>query len=129
MGRAHLRRRRRRATARWRRPLPRHRGPGQIGTFALAGHRSGLSVPALAQIDRITTGSTINVTTPNRITTARSITMAAPTDVNVIAAVPGQPDATPTKPELTLVTCWPATGHSARVVVEADLTSSEGGAQ
>jgi sortase A len=105
--------------------------PGQIGNFALAGHRSGVADPAFRDIDRITTGAEIQVTTAHRITYTYTVTRVrtvAPTDVNVIAQVPGQPSATPTKAKLTLVTCWPATGHSKRVVVEADLVSAKGGA-
>jgi sortase A len=105
--------------------------PGQIGNFALAGHRSGVSDPAFRNIDRITKGATITVTTAHRVTytysVARTLTVA-PTDVDVIAQVPGQPTASPTAAKLTLVTCWPATGHSKRVVVEADLVSAKGGA-
>ncbi|MFB8401212.1 sortase [Streptomyces sp. NPDC055912] len=105
--------------------------PGQIGNFALAGHRSGVADPAFRDVDRITPGAAITVTTANRITytyTVSRVRTVAPTDVNVIAQVPGQPDATPTTAKLTLVTCWPADGHSKRVVVEADLVSSRGGA-
>ncbi|WP_328973425.1 sortase [Streptomyces sp. NBC_00239] len=105
--------------------------PGQTGNFALAGHRSGVADPAFRDIDRITTGAEIQVTTAHRITYVYTVTRVhtvAPTDVDVIAQVPGHPDSTPTKAKLTLVTCWPATGHTKRVVVEADLVSAKGGA-
>ncbi|WP_052412494.1 sortase [Streptomyces mutabilis] len=105
--------------------------PGQIGNYALAGHRSGVVDPAFRDIDRIKSGAAIQVTTAHRITYTYTVTRVhtvAPTDVNVIAQVPGRPDATPTKAKLTLVTCWPATGHSKRVVIEADLVSAKGGA-
>ncbi|WP_331751056.1 sortase (plasmid) [Streptomyces globisporus] len=105
--------------------------PGQVGNFALAGHRSGVADPAFRDIDRITPGTAITVTTANRITYTYKVIRVrtvAPADVNVIAQVPGQPKATPTKAKLTLVTCWPADGHSKRVVVEADLVSGRGGA-
>lgn len=105
--------------------------PGQIGNFALAGHRSGVAAPAFRDIDRIATGSAIQVTTAHRVTYTYTVTRVrtvAPTDVNVLAQVPGQPNTLPTKAKLTLVTCWPADGHTKRVVVEADLVSSKGGA-
>lgn len=105
--------------------------PGQVGNFALAGHRSGVADPAFRDIDRITPGTAITVTTANRITYTYKVIRVrtvAPADVNVIAQVPGQPKAIPTKAKLTLVTCWPANGHSKRVVVEADLVSGRGGA-
>ncbi|MFG2211039.1 sortase [Streptomyces sp. NPDC048638] len=104
---------------------------GQVGNFALAGHRSGVADPAFRDIDRITTGAEIQVTTAHRITYVYTVTRVhtvAPSDVNVIAQVPGHPNTAPTKAKLTLVTCWPATGHTKRVVVEADLVSAKGGA-
>ncbi|MEU1630681.1 sortase [Streptomyces sp. NPDC020096] len=103
---------------------------GQIGNFVLAGHRSGIPSPPLRDIDTITPGSSIIVSTPQRITytyTVTGISTIDPTDVAVTAQVPGQPSATPAKALLTLVTCWPANGHSKRVVVEAALASSRGG--
>ncbi|MFE6272339.1 sortase [Streptomyces goshikiensis] len=111
--------------------FPESEQPGQIGNVALAGHRSGVADPAFRQIDNIKPGSAISVTTADRITytyTVVRVRTVEPSDVNVIAQVPDNPTATPTKAKLTLVTCWPATGHSKRVVVEADLTSSKGGA-
>lgn len=105
--------------------------PGQLGNYALAGHRSGVTAPPLRDITRLTKGDTINVTTAARVTytyTVVRITTVAPTDVDVIAQVPGHPSAAPTRAEMTLVTCWPAYGHSKRVVVEAVLTSQAGGA-
>ncbi|MFI7087733.1 sortase [Streptomyces anulatus] len=105
--------------------------PGQVGNYALAGHRSGVSDPPFRNIDRITTGTKIQVITTHRITYTYTVTRVrtvAPTDVNVIAQVPGRPAATPTEAKLSIVTCWPAEGHSKRVVVEADLVSAKGGA-
>lgn len=104
--------------------------PGQVGNYAIAGHRSGVATPAFKDIDRIQTGATITVTTSHRITYVYKVTKVqtvAPTDVNVIAQVPGDPKATPTKPVLTLVTCWPANGSSKRVVLTADMVGSNGG--
>ncbi|MDJ0342823.1 sortase [Streptomyces sp. H10-C2] len=106
--------------------------PGQIGNFAVAGHRSGVTDPAFQHIDRIQPGAAITVTTAHRVTYTYTVTRVrtvAPDDVDVIAQVPDQPTATPTTALLTLVTCWPATGHSQRVVVEARLVASKGGTQ
>ncbi|MFE3631571.1 sortase [Streptomyces goshikiensis] len=104
--------------------------PGQVGNYAVAGHRSGVASPAFRDIDAVRPGAAITVTTSTRITyTYRvvKVTTVAPTDVNVIAQVPGNPKATPTKASLTLVTCWPANGHSKRTVVTATLVGSTGG--
>ncbi|MFJ2218279.1 sortase [Streptomyces sp. NPDC101062] len=105
--------------------------PGDIGNYALAGHRSGVVTPPFRNINRVTPGAAITVTTAQRITYTYTVTRTRtvdPADVNVIAQVPGRPDATPTTAKLTLVTCWPATGHTRRVVVAADLISAKGGA-
>ncbi|MEY9840578.1 sortase [Streptacidiphilus sp. EB103A] len=105
--------------------------PGQVGNFAIAGHRSGVADPAFRNITAITPGSLIEVTTAQRITYTYTVTATstvAPTDVDVIAQVPGHPDQTPTRAELTLITCWPADGHAKRVVVQAVLTAQTGGA-
>ncbi|MFJ4741235.1 sortase [Streptomyces sp. NPDC088775] len=104
--------------------------PGQIGNYAIAGHRSGVASPAFKNIDRIKPGASISVTTAHRVTytyEVASVQTVDPSSVNVIAQVPGKPTATPTKPVLTLVTCWPANGSSKRVVVTADLVRSSGG--
>ena len=105
--------------------------PGQVGNVAIAGHRSGIANPPFVNIDAIHPGDLIEITTAQRITytyTVTSTTTVAPTDVDVIAEVPGHPDQTPTRAQLTLITCWPAYGHSKRVVVQAVLTAENGGA-
>lgn len=104
--------------------------PGQIGNFALAGHRSGVSSPPFKDVDSIPVGAPITVTTANRITYTYRVTQkltVPPSAVGYIAQVPGQPNATPTKPALTIVTCWPSQGHSKRVVITATLTGKSGG--
>lgn len=106
--------------------------PGQIGNYAVAGHRSGVADPAFRNVVRIRPGASVTVTTAHRVTyiyTVTRVRTVAPDDVNVLAQVPDLPTATPTKALLTLVTCWPATGHSQRVVVEARLVASKGGTQ
>ncbi|MFD3422650.1 sortase [Streptomyces decoyicus] len=105
--------------------------PGQIGNFAVAGHRSGVTSPPFHNINSIKPGSAINVTTSDRTTytyTVSRVRIVAPTDVGVLLPVPDKPNAAPTSARLTLVTCWPANGHTKRVIVEADLTASRGGA-
>lgn len=118
--------------------------PDETGNYALAGHRSGVSTPPLRDIDAIRIGSEIEVTTPttvthagSRVATTRrpatyvyvvdSVTTVMPTDIAVIDQVPGHPGAAASRPELTLITCWPADGHSRRVVVVAHQTSMSGG--
>ncbi|MFI0742523.1 sortase [Streptomyces sp. NPDC021100] len=110
--------------------FPYSQQPGDTGNFAVAGHRSGVSDPAFRNIDNLKTGSEIRVTTANRTTFVYAVTKistVAPTDVNVTAPVPGHPDQVATQKKMTIVTCWPATGHSKRVVIEADLIAARGG--
>jgi sortase A len=110
--------------------------PGQVGNYALAGHRSGVAAPALVNITRIRTGADIEVTVPYAANCTRvctliySVTQATtvvPTDTAVLDQVPNMPSASPTRADLTLITCWPADGHSRRTVVVAQLASSHGG--
>ncbi|MFB6881249.1 sortase [Streptomyces noursei] len=104
--------------------------PGEDGNFAVAGHRSGVASPPFRDIDRVKPGSAVMVTTADRATYTYTVTrvrVVAPTDVNVLLPVPDKPNVDPTTAKLTIVTCWPATGHTRRVVVEADLTSARGG--
>ncbi|MCZ0996516.1 sortase [Streptomyces noursei] len=104
--------------------------PGQIGNFAVAGHRSGVSAPPFRDVDRITVGSHINVTTAHRVTyiyTVTKVVTVPPSAVGYLGQVPGHPDATPTQPEMTIVTCWPALGHSKRTIIVAALTAKGGG--
>ncbi|MEU6331491.1 sortase [Streptomyces sp. NPDC047049] len=106
--------------------------PGELGNFALAGHRSGVTNPPFRNIDRVKPGSAIKVTTANRTTytyTVARVRIVPPTNVDVLLPVPDKPNAVPTTAKLTLVTCWPATGHTKRVIVEANLTSARGGAK
>ncbi|WP_180989959.1 sortase [Streptomyces noursei] len=104
--------------------------PGQVGNFAVAGHRSGVEAPPFAGVDRITVGAPITVTTANRITYTYRVTQkvtVSPGSVGYIGQVPGHPNAIPTRPEMTIVTCWPEQGHSKRVVIIATLVSKGGG--
>ncbi|MFF9786271.1 sortase [Streptomyces nigrescens] len=104
--------------------------PGELGNFAVAGHRSGVANPPFRQIDRLKVGSQIIVTTADRNTFAYTVTKistVAPTKVDVLYPVPGHPEAQATNKLMTIVTCWPANGHSRRVIVQARLTSARGG--
>lgn len=98
--------------------------PGQIGNFAVAGHRS----PAIFwDLDRMRPGDPIVVETKQRYyiyrVTAKSIVM--PTAVEVVAPVPGHPGETPTKAMLTLTTCNPKWDNYERLIVHAELVRSQ----
>ncbi|MFI1204816.1 sortase [Streptomyces sp. NPDC020883] len=105
--------------------------PGQVGNFALAGHRSGVETPPFQDVEHLTAGARILVTTAHRITytytVAKVYTAVDPDRVDFIAQVPGSPNAVPTKAQMTIVTCWPAQGHAKRDIVVAQLTGKAGG--
>jgi sortase A len=116
--------------------------PGQVGDFALAGHRVGKGEPFL-NLDQLRPGDAViietdtdwyvyrvkgDVQTGNLASTApdgvpgREI--VDPSDGNVILPVPNHPGATPTERLLTLTTCHPKFTATHRMVVHAVLDPS-----
>ena len=83
--------------------------PGQIGNFALAGHRVTHGQP-FARLLELEVGDQIVVETRQAVYTyvldaaPRQLTVKD-TDTWVIDPVPGRPDAKPTEPLITLTTC------------------------
>lgn len=96
--------------------------PGEIGNFALAGHRRTHG-NNFRRIDRLTVGDPLIVETANAylVYTVIGHDIVSPYDVDVILPVPGQPDTQPTRRLLTLTTCHPEYGNSERYVVWAEL--------
>lgn len=98
--------------------------PGQIGNFSVAGHRS----PAIFwDLDRMQAGDAVVVETSTtwyvyRVTQSRIV---APTAVEVVAPVPGQPGATPTEAYLTITTCNPKWDNYERLIVHASLVRTQ----
>jgi sortase A len=114
--------------------------PGQIGNFAIAGHRVGKGEPFL-NLDRLKAGDHLIVQTydswyvytvlgdkatgdpevPDSTGLAgRSI--VAPSAVGVIAPVPNQPDQQPTRALITLTTCHPKYTANERMIIHGELT-------
>lgn len=94
--------------------------PGQLGNFSVAGHRS----PAIFwDLDKLKTGDVIVVETQKQFftyhVTERDI--VNPTDVDVVAPVPGDPDGKPQTAMLTLTTCDPKWDNYHRLIVHAQL--------
>ncbi|OZG68706.1 sortase family protein [Bifidobacterium aquikefiri] len=82
--------------------------PGQVGNFAVAGHRAGYGEP-LAHVDTLTEGDAIIVRTKDywyvyHYTTKKIV---LPTDIGVIAPNPVDPSAAAVKRMITLTTCEP----------------------
>jgi sortase A len=105
--------------------VPGTQWPGQLGNFAVAGHRvtSGnpfWSLPSLEDGDLVYIQTELNDFTYRVI----GKKWVSPADVAVLAAVPGQPRARPTQRLLTLITCDPAWTGTHRVIVTARLVAA-----
>lgn len=99
--------------------------PGEVGNFAVAGHRLGHGQP-FHWLDRLAPGDAVEVLTATTVHRYRvtGSAVVAPSASAVLAAVPGQPDATPTQRWMTLTTCHPRYSSEQRLVYHALLDSS-----
>jgi sortase A len=99
---------------------PNSAGPGRIGNFSVAGHRS----PAIFwDLDRMRVGDAIVVETRTsyyiyRVTANKIV---KPSAVEVVAPVPGDPGATATQAFLTITTCNPKWDNYERLIVHAKM--------
>ncbi|MFC7478929.1 sortase [Luedemannella flava] len=96
--------------------------PGELGNFAVAGHR----MPSVFwDLDRLRPGDPIIVETRTRTFTylVTEQRVVAPTAVDVVAPVPGHAGAEPRDRWLTLTTCNPKWDNYQRLVVHAILDS------
>ncbi|SDY21112.1 LPXTG-site transpeptidase (sortase) family protein [Micromonospora pattaloongensis] len=103
---------------------PKSADPGQVGNFAVAGHRN----PATFwRLDEMKAGDVIVVETRNTWfvyqTTQNHI--VKPTRVEVVAPVPNRPGVRPTQAFLTLTTCNPKYDNYERLIVHAKLVRSQ----
>lgn len=98
--------------------------PGQVGNFAVAGHRS----PAVFwDLDRMRRDDVIVVETRTAffVYLVTQNIIVSPTSVEVVAPVPGKPGAKPTIPMLTITTCNPKWDNYQRLVVHATFDHSQ----
>lgn len=98
--------------------------PGEIGNFAIAGHRN----PATFwDLDKVRDGDIIVVETRDNwyIYQVYRNHIVAPDQVDVVAPVPGEPGATPEQAVLTLTTCNPKWDNYERLIVHAELTDAQ----
>lgn len=97
-------------------------GPGEVGNFAVAGHRTTYG-KIFHDVEELAIGEPVVVRTENAwlVYTITSKQIVEPSQNDVIASVPGQPDAAPTARMLTLTTCHPLYGYSQRYIVHAEL--------
>ena len=98
--------------------------PGGIGNVALAGHRVTYGRP-LHRIAELRPGDPIVVETADAwyVYRMRDYEIVSPDRVDVVAPVPGDPDATPTERLLTLTACHPMYSARQRYVVHAVMES------
>ena len=100
-------------------------GPGEVGNFAVAGHRTTWGRP-FHDIDRLRAGDRVVVETAEHVyvyaVTGHEV--VPPTDVAVIAAVPDDPGAAPEQPLLTMTSCHPRYSAAQRYVVHAALAQT-----
>jgi sortase A len=97
--------------------------PGQIGNFSVAGHRIK---KIFWRLDELKPGDVVGVETRDSwyLYKVYGQEIVKPNAVQVVDAVPDQPDATPTKALLTLTTCNPKFNNYQRLIVHAQLVSS-----
>jgi sortase A len=105
--------------------VPDTQWPGQLGNFAVAGHRVTAgnpfwSLPSLRAGDLVYIQTKLNNYT-YRVTGER---MVLPTDLSVLDPVPGHPAQRPTQRLITLITCDPAWTGTHRVIVTGVLVSA-----
>jgi sortase A len=97
---------------------------GQVGNFSVAGHRTR---SIFWDLDVVQPGDMIIVETKTEWfiykTTQNHVVL--PNAVEVVAAVPGQPKAKPTKRMLTLTTCNPKFNNYQRLIIHAELLRTE----
>ncbi|HOB56565.1 MAG TPA: class E sortase [Rhodoglobus sp.] len=91
--------------------------PGDVGNVALAGHRTGWGAP-LGDIGNLMVGDSIYLETEDGWYKYifRTFAYVMPTGVDVLAAVPQNPEAAPTDRILTLTSCNPKTTAAERII-------------
>lgn len=96
--------------------------PGKIGNFVLSGHRTTYAAP-FNRIDELRRGDLILVDAREarytyRVTGKRVVD---PTEIGVVAPVPGRPGREPTRALITLSTCHPEYSAAQRLIVSGEL--------
>jgi sortase A len=98
--------------------------PGEVGNFAVAGHRATHGEP-FAYLDEVRKGDAVVVETQEDwyVYVIDRTKIVQPTDTWVIEPVPGRPDAVPTERLITLTTCNPRWASTQRLIVWGHLES------
>ncbi|GGM43894.1 hypothetical protein GCM10011608_30790 [Micromonospora sonchi] len=98
--------------------------PGQVGNFSVAGHRNRAT---FWRLDELRKGDPILVEGRNewyvyQVTDSRIV---KPSQVEVVAPVPGRAGQKPTRRMLTLTTCNPKFDNYQRLIIHAELTRTQ----
>ncbi|MEU8111513.1 class E sortase [Micromonospora sp. NPDC048947] len=98
--------------------------PGQVGNFSVAGHRNRAT---FWRLDELNEGDPIVVESKTdwyvyRVSQSRIV---RPTQVEVVAPVPGEPNKKATKRMLTLTTCNPKFDNYQRLIIHAELDRTQ----
>ncbi|MEE1617928.1 class E sortase [Brachybacterium sp. J144] len=96
--------------------------PGQVGNFSVAGHRNTYGRP-FEDIARLEVGDPIVVETEEAfyVYEVTETLVVDPSQVEVIAPVPGSPGEDPTQAMLTLTACHPMFSARERYIVHAEF--------
>lgn len=99
--------------------------PGEVGNFAMAGHRTTYGKP-FNLIATLRPGDVVLAETKDRYYVYRvtDSQIVPPTQVSVVLPVPDQPKATPTQKLLTMTSCHPEFSARERYIVHAVLDAS-----
>jgi len=97
--------------------------PGKVGNFSVAGHRIR---KIFWRLDELRPGDVIGVETRSSwyVYKVSSSEVVKPSAVEVVAPVPGKPNAKATKAMLTLTTCNPKFNNYQRLIVHAELVDT-----
>lgn len=100
--------------------------PGEVGNFAVAGHRATNGEP-FAYLDKVHKGDLVVAETRDSWFTyvVDRTKIVSPTSVWVLDPVPGKPAATPTRELLTLTTCNPRWASYERLIVFGHLQDEQ----
>jgi sortase A len=105
--------------------VPGTQWPGQLGNFAVAGHRVTSGNPFWS-LPSLRPGDLVNIQTQLNDYSYRVTgkDMVSPADTAVLDAVPSHPGEQPTQRTITLITCDPAWTGTHRVIVTGVLVAA-----
>lgn len=100
-------------------------GPGELGNFAVAGHRTTYGRP-FHEIDTLREGDRVIVETQATVYVyeVTDHQIVRPSQTEVIAPVPGQPGEQPEEPLITMTSCHPKFSAEYRYITHGRLAES-----